>query len=226
MNTAIIVAAGSGSRFDSATPKQFQQILGKPLILYTIERFQACPAINEIIVVVAEAEVERLAAIAAQANISKLAKIVGGGRTRAESVRNGFDAANPGTRIVCVHDGVRPLVSSDEIERTVHCAEQNGAACLVAPVTDTIKTVDYGKITGTVDRSTLRRALTPQAFRYDVLRDAIDSSELDENVTDECYMAEKIGVIITTVEGSARNIKITHREDLILAEAFLRKGEL
>jgi 2-C-methyl-D-erythritol 4-phosphate cytidylyltransferase len=126
---------------------------------------------------------------------------------------------------VCVHDGVRPLVTTDEIARTVRCAEENGAACLVAPVTDTIKSVEYGKITGTVDRAKLRRALTPQAFRYDILKQALDGADLDESVTDECVLVEKIGVMVTTVEGSARNIKITHRGDLILAAALLREED-
>jgi 2-C-methyl-D-erythritol 4-phosphate cytidylyltransferase len=221
MNTAIIVAAGSGTRLGSPTPKQFIEILGKPLIMHTIGRFEACVEVDEIVVVVAEADVERMAKAAA--GVSKVSAVVAGGRTRAESVRNGFDAADPASTIVCVHDGVRPLVTSDEIARTLGSAWENGAACLVAAVTDTIKTVEYGKITGTVDRSELRRALTPQAFRYDVLRDAIDASELDENVTDECTMAENIGVVVTAVDGSPRNIKITHREDLVFAEAFLRE---
>lgn len=221
MNTAIIVAAGSGTRFDSATPKQFLEILGKPIILQTLERFEVCPAVDEMVVVAAQAELERVSEIARNGGISKLRTVVAGGATRAESVRNGFDAADPSSVIVCVHDGVRPLVTPDEIARTILSAEQNGAACLVAAVTDTIKTTDYGKITGTVDRSTLRRALTPQAFRYYVLRGAIDNSTLDESVTDECYMTEQIGIVVTAVEGSGRNIKITHRDDLIVAEAFM-----
>jgi 2-C-methyl-D-erythritol 4-phosphate cytidylyltransferase len=223
MNTAIIVAAGSGTRFDPATPKQFLDLLGKPVILHTINRFQDCPAIGEIIVVVAELDVDRVRQLASFA--SKVREVVAGGRTRAESVRNGFEAVSHETAIVCVHDGVRPLVTSDEIARTITSAEQNGAACLVAPVTDTIKTVEYGKITGTVDRSTLRRALTPQAFRYSVFRDALDGAELNEDATDECYLVERSGVMITTVEGSARNIKITHREDLTLAEVYLKEEQ-
>lgn len=223
MNTAIIVAAGSGTRFDSPTPKQFLDILGRPVIQVTLERFQACPDIDEIVAVIGDTDFDRLARIARHAKITKLTRTVKGGKTRAESVRNGFAATDPESTIVCVHDGVRPLVTSDEISATMLSAEQNGAACLVAAVTDTIKTIDYGKIMGTVDRTFLRRALTPQAFRYDVLKDAIENSDLDENVTDECYMAENIGVVVTSVEGSPRNIKITHREDLVLAEAFLRE---
>jgi 2-C-methyl-D-erythritol 4-phosphate cytidylyltransferase len=221
MNTAIIVAAGSGTRIDSPTPKQFLEILGKPIILHTLERFEACPAVDEIVVVVSADNIGQITKIAADGGIGKLRRVVSGGRTRAESVRNGFAAADPASVIVCVHDGVRPLVTIDEIEGTIRSAEDNGAACLVAPVTDTIKSIDYGKITATVDRRMLRRALTPQAFRYYVLRDAIENSQSDESITDECMMAEGIGIVVTAVEGSSRNIKITTRDDLVIAEAFL-----
>lgn len=223
MNTAIIVAAGSGKRFDSAVPKQFLELQGKPVIVHTLEKFQACGRIDAIVVVVAGEHVERLRAMASDASITKLKAVVHGGETRAESMRNGFAAVDPASVIVCVHDGVRPLVAVDEIERTVDSAMHNAAACLVAQVTDTIKSVEYGKITGTIDRGTLRRALTPQAFRYGILRDALENADLNESVTDECLLVENIGVVVTTVEGSPRNIKITHAEDLILAEAFLRE---
>jgi len=223
MNTAIIVAAGSGTRFDSATPKQFLDLCGKPVILHTLEKFQACPDIDAIVAVVCSGEIDVLRAIAFGAGLTKLTDIVAGGKTRVESVSKGFDAIDPATTIVCVHDGVRPLVTVDEIARTVDSALQNGAACLVAPVTDTIKTIDYDKITGTVDRASLRRALTPQAFLYSVLRQALDEAEMDETVTDECLLVERSGVMITVVEGSPRNIKITHREDMTAAEVLIRE---
>jgi len=223
MNTAIIVAAGSGTRFDSATPKQFLDLCGKPVILHTLEKFQACPDIDAIVAVVCSGEIDVLRAIAFGAGLTKLTDIVAGGKTRVESVSKGFDAIDPATTIVCVHDGVRPLVTVDEIARTVDSALQNGAACLVAPVTDTIKTIDYDKITGTVDRASLRRALTPQAFLYSILRQALDEAEMDETVTDECLLVERSGVMITVVEGSPRNIKITHREDMTAAEVLIRE---
>lgn len=159
------------------------------------------------------------------AGISKLKKIVVGGPSRAESVRNGFDVVGVESEIVAVHDGARPMVSPDEITRTIEMAANVGAACLVAPVTDTIKTIRDDRITGTVDRSLLRRALTPQAFRYDILREALLNKDLDESVTDECSLVEKRGVEIAFVEGSARNIKITHPDDLMMAELFLRDYE-
>jgi 2-C-methyl-D-erythritol 4-phosphate cytidylyltransferase len=155
----------------------------------------------------------------------KLKNIVVGGPTRAESVRNGLDVIDPSTAgIVVVHDGARPLVTVDEITRTITAADQHGAACLVAPITDTIKEVIDGKINRTIDRSTLRRALTPQAFQYNILVRAFDGANLHEGITDECYLVELLDHYhpIVAVEGSPRNIKITRPDDLRFAEMFLK----
>ncbi len=215
--TAIIVAAGSGTRFKSDTPKQFLEINGKPVIVHTIERFQSAPSVDTIVLVLAVDQADSFDASA----LSKVTKVVPGGPTRAESVRNGLEAAE-NADVVAIHDGARPLVTVDEIERTIAKAKDTGAACLVAPVTDTIKSIRGDEIAGTLDRTKLRRALTPQAFKIDVLRKAFEGVDLTDSVTDECYLVEKLGHPIAIVEGSARNIKITHREDLILAEALLK----
>ncbi len=215
--TAIIVAAGSGTRFKSDTPKQFLEINGKPVIVHTIERFQSAPSVDTIVLVLAVDQADSFDASA----LSKVTKVVPGGPTRAESVRNGLEAA-VNADVVAIHDGARPLVTVDEIERTIAKAKDTGAACLVAPVTDTIKSIRGDEIAGTLDRTKLRRALTPQAFKIDVLRKAFEGVDLTDSVTDECYLVEKLGHPIAIVEGSARNIKITHREDLILAEALLK----
>lgn len=222
MNTAIIVAAGSGSRFRSDTPKQFIEIAGKPVIVHTLERFEAAPSVDSIVLVLAPDQ-------AASFDVSrhaKLAMVVAGGATRADSVSSGLSAAALETKIVAVHDGARPLVTVDEIERIIAAAKETGAACLVAPVTDTIKSIRNGRIAETLDRNNLRRALTPQAFRIEILKMAFEGVDMSESITDECYLVEKLGHPIAIVEGSPRNIKITHPEDLILAEAFLRADRL
>jgi 2-C-methyl-D-erythritol 4-phosphate cytidylyltransferase len=219
MNTAIIVAAGSGQRFDPTQPKQFALIHGRPLIIHTLERFEACPAIDEIVLVLSEAGKPEFANL--KFEISNLRSVVIGGATRAESVRNGLAAVSDECEIVAVHDGARPLVSVDEITATVEKARQVGAACLVGAVTDTIKTIRGDEIASTLDRDKLRRALTPQAFKIEVLRSAFNLGEIDETVTDECYLVERLGHPIAFVEGSSRNIKITRREDIIFAEAIL-----
>ena len=215
--TAIIVAAGSGSRFKSHTPKQFLEINGKPVIVHTIERFQAAPSVDSIVLVLAADHTLNTS------EFSKVSKVIAGGSTRAESVRNGLDAVED-ANIVAVHDGARPFVTVDEIERIIAKARETGAACLVARVTDTIKSVRGDEIADTLDRTKLRRALTPQAFKIEVLRKAFEIEDLNESVTDECYLVEKLGHPIAIVEGSPRNIKITHPEDLILAEALLNAG--
>jgi 2-C-methyl-D-erythritol 4-phosphate cytidylyltransferase len=153
-----------------------------------------------------------------------LRKVVTGGPTRAESVRNGLAEVDPECKIVVVHDGARPLVTVDEITRTFQKATETGAACLVAEVTDTIKDVSHGVIRRTLDRSTLRRALTPQAFNIEVLRRAFEGADLGDRVTDECFLVERLGIDIAIVEGSPHNIKITREDDLRIAEALLNIG--
>jgi 2-C-methyl-D-erythritol 4-phosphate cytidylyltransferase len=224
MNTAIIVAAGSGARFNSDDPKQFIELHGRPLLVHTIERFEQCAAVDTIVLVLPADRIDSFGRSIEEFGLKKVSAVVKGGATRAESVWNGLNAIDARTKIVAVHDGARPLVSVEEIDRTVKKAEQVGAACLVAPVTDTIKSIRGNEITATLDRNKLRRALTPQAFRVDVLRKAFDGVELDESVTDECYLVEDLGHPIAIVEGSPRNIKITHQEDLILAEALMKKN--
>lgn len=221
MNFAIIVAAGNGTRFGAGVPKQFLEIGGKPVIVHALEKFENCAEIDEIILVLSAAEIDNFRRLAAEYKLSKLMKIVAGGDTRASSVLNGLNAVDAErAAVIAVHDGARPLVTVAEISAVIAKAQEAGAACLVAPVIDTIKEIDGGAIVGTVDRNRLRRALTPQAFRYEILRRAFAQSDLSA-ATDECFLVEKLGCRIAAVEGSARNIKITHREDLRVAEMFL-----
>jgi 2-C-methyl-D-erythritol 4-phosphate cytidylyltransferase len=224
MNIAIIVAAGSGTRFGGEKPKQFLEVGGKPLLIHTLEKFENCPLINEIILVIAANQIINYREIATKYHLRKVAKIVYGGKTRAESVFKGFSVIESATaEIVAIHDGARPFVTNEEITATIKKAMQTGAACLVAPVTDTIKEIADGKIVGTIERTKLRRALTPQAFHFEILRNAFFGADFSESATDECFLVEKLGYKIAIVEGSAKNIKITTREDWELAEMFLKE---
>ncbi len=225
MNTAIIVAAGSGSRFGADRPKQFLELGGKPIIARTVTIFEALPIIDAIVVVASADFLAETEAVLAKERLTKLRAVVAGGETRSESVAAGLNAVPSGTAIVAVHDGVRPLVSGDEIERTIRAAAEYGAACLTAQMTDTVKVVDGAYVVGTLDRRELRRALTPQAFRYEVLKEAYDNATLGEAVTDECFLVEESGTEVLSVAGSNRNIKITSPDDLIVAEALLRADE-
>ena len=224
MNIAIIAAAGAGARMASDRPKQFLQLAGTPVIIHTLKVFEQCESINEVILVLPAAESAGFLSLAGKHGLRKLARVVPGGVTRADSVKRGLMAIRAATaEIVAVHDGVRPFVTVEEIDSTVAAAQTDGAAILVAPVTDTIKQVDDGLVVQTLDRDGLRRALTPQCFRYELLRDAYQAADVtDPSLTDESVLVEKLGVPVSFVEGSPRNIKITTAQDLAIAEAILR----
>jgi 2-C-methyl-D-erythritol 4-phosphate cytidylyltransferase len=158
--------------------------------------------------------------------LTKVARVVGGGATRTESVWRGLQTLDATrTRIVAVHDGVRPFVTPEEIERTIRAAEETGAAVLCAPVTDTIKVMDGRRIAQTLPRERLCRALTPQCFNYNLLRHAYERARaLGSEVTDDSALVELGGKAVTIVEGDSRNIKITRPEDFALAEILLKEN--
>lgn len=220
MNSAIIAAAGSGTRFGSQIPKQFYILGGKPLIAHTISRFEECSSIDEIIIVVAADQKVHVEKIVSENGFSKVTQIALGGDSRAISVANGFAAVNNNSEILAVHDGARPFVAADEITAVIEKAKEAGAACLVAMVTDTIKEIADKTIVKTIDRAKLRRALTPQAFQYSILERAL-SGPIGEDITDECSLVERLGLRAAFIEGSPRNIKITTPDDILIAEAFL-----
>src|SRR5258706_330462 len=147
MNVAIIAAAGQGVRMGSERAKQYLELAGTPVIIHTLKAFEQCAAIQEIIVVLAAQEASEFLSLAAGYNLDKLTKVIVGGSTRAESVLHGLQAVRAATAaVVAVHDGVRPLITSDEIARTVNAAELHDAAILVAPLNDTIKEVIGGGV--------------------------------------------------------------------------------
>jgi 2-C-methyl-D-erythritol 4-phosphate cytidylyltransferase len=224
MNVAIVVAAGQGTRLGGVRPKQFLELRGVPVIIHTLRQFERCKEINEVITVLPAEETAGFASLTKQFELTKAGRVVAGGATRAQSVRNGLKAISDAD-IVAVHDGVRPFVTPDEIDQVVAAARQDGAAVLTAPVADTIKRVQDGQIVETVSRAELRRALTPQCFPFAILKRAYEQLEELESsgleVTDESLLVERLGIAVVAVEGSARNIKITNKEDLKLAEALL-----
>jgi 2-C-methyl-D-erythritol 4-phosphate cytidylyltransferase len=224
MNVAIIAAAGQGTRMAGARPKQFLELAGTPIIIHTLKAFERCDAIHEIITVLVPEEAEDFVSLTRKYGLTKTTAAVAGGATRAESVLRGLQAVNPGqTEIVAVHDAARPLVQTDEIQRTVEAAEREGAAVLVSAGVDTVKEVIDGVVVRTLERSQLRNALTPQCFSYELLLRAYSKVDvLDPSLTDESSLIERLGARIVTVEGSSRNIKITRPEDLVIAEAILK----
>jgi 2-C-methyl-D-erythritol 4-phosphate cytidylyltransferase len=225
MNIAIIAAAGTGSRMAGDRPKQFLQLAGTPIIFHTLKPFELCDSIQEVIVVLPAEESAAFLAAAGKYGLRKLARVVPGGPTRADSIKRGLSAIRPATaEIVAVHDGVRPFVTVEEIDRTVDAARGSGAAILATPATDTIKLVEGDSVVQTLERRNLRQALTPQCFRYEVLRRAYDEADVsDPSLTDESALVERLGQKVTVVDGSPRNIKITTPRDLRIAEAFLNE---
>ena len=193
MNIAIIAAAGAGTRMASDRPKQFLQLAGRPVIFHTLKVFEECDSIDEVIVVLPAAESAGFLSLAS--SFRKVTRVVPGGTTRADSVKRGLMAIRAATaEIVAVHDGVRPFVTVDEINSTVQAAKADGAAILVAPVTDTIKEVTDASVLKTLDRGALRRALTPQCFRYELLLEAYQHADVnDPSLTDESALVEQLG---------------------------------
>lgn len=216
--SAIIVAAGAGKRFGE--PKQFAYLRAKPVLEWTLERFQAHPEVEAVVLVLPDEQDLKHYRI----RYAKILDIVRGGEKRQDSVWQGFrlllTASAP--EVVLVHDGARPLVSPDLISRVIAAAKADGAAVPVLPVEDTVKEVRDGRVAATVDRTFLARAQTPQGFRYDVLKKALDAARRDRFYgTDEAALVERVGLAVTAVAGDPRNIKITTPIDIPIAEALL-----
>lgn len=222
--SAVIVAAGGSVRMGIADSKQFIPLLNKPAIEYTLKAFQKCYLIKEIVVVCREQDVERINALVNENGFTKVSNVVLGGSSRSQSVRNGIKAASEKAKYFAIHDGARPLITVDEIERVVEAAFETGAATLGTSVTDTIKIVDgFNKIESTPLRSQLRAVQTPQVFERDLYMFALENAgENSLEFTDDCALIENMGGEVLVVKGSEENIKLTTPVDVILAESILK----
>lgn len=226
--SAIIVAAGGSTRMGTAGSKQFIPLLERPVIEYTLRAFQDCEQISEIVVVSREQDAQQIKEISDNNGFSKVKAVVNGGDSRAHSVKNGIAAASSGAEYYAIHDGARPLITVEEIERVCEAAFETGAATLGTPVTDTIKIVDGSDmIESTPLRSQLRAVQTPQVFESELYFFALDNAEDSlEGFTDDCSLIENMGGEVMVVEGNKENIKLTTPIDIIIAESILRsRGE-
>lgn len=223
--TAIIPAAGNGTRMGGDIPKPLLPLCGVPLIIHTLRRFDAATQINEVVIAASESLKDQLPALIEAHGIRKVRAVVLGGPERQDSVRLGFEACDADTcEVVVVHDAARPLVTPDEIDAVVAAARKTGAAILGAPLKETIKEVAEQRIFKTIDRNFLWGAQTPQAFRYEIFARAVaESLHHDFLGTDEAAIVERTGVPVTMVRGSYRNIKVTTAEDAEIAELWLQK---
>lgn len=222
---AIIVAGGSGKRMGMNIKKQFIELDGKATLAHTIEVFNKCKVIDEIIVVVGKEDKERVKTeIVNRYGYHKVTQIVEGGTERQDSVYNGLMAVKDEVQYVMIHDGVRPFVSEETLEKALRITKEKHATVVAVPVKDTIKVVSEGlKVEGTPNRSTLWSVQTPQSFKKELLMKAYAyAKEKQINVTDDSMIVEAYGHDVYIVEGDYNNIKITTSEDLVLGQAILR----
>lgn len=219
----VIVAAGSASRM-GGIDKVMAPLGGEPMIVRTVRAFQNCDAIASIVIVTREDLIRPISGLCR--DMGKVAAVVAGGKTRQESVHLGLNALPKGTKLAAVHDGARPLISWQVIDRVVRAANTYGAAAPAIPVKDTIKVVQGGLVKETPDRSSLAAVQTPQVFDFDLLRGALKKAEEDgATVTDDCSAVERTGMKIKIVEGDERNLKVTTPMDLKIAELLLEETE-
>ena len=226
---AIVPAAGLGTRMGAETPKQFLELNGMPLILFTLRRLAASAAITEFFISTRAEDIVSLQDTVAKAGLGRPARVVHGGDTRQQSVANALAQVDPTTEIVLVHDAVRPFVTLEQIERVIVEARTRGAAILGIPAIDTVKEVkraslpqDVALITSTIPRERIVLAQTPQAFQYALIRDAFRSGQKDGvTASDEAGLVERLGHDVYVVQGSDRNLKITRPADMELARFYL-----
>lgn len=222
--SAIVVAAGSGSRMNAGINKQYMLLGGKPVLAYTLEAFERSELISEIIVVINNEEHKQFEdCILIPYKFSKIKSVTYGGSTRQESVYNGLIKVTEEIEIVAVHDGARPFVTPDIISNSITAAERSGAACTGVPVKDTIKKADQNRIVEeTPDREFLWAIQTPQTFKKEILINAHEKAKADGfSGTDDSVLVERLGYKVQMVMGSYSNIKITTPEDLAFAEALI-----
>ena len=218
---AVIVAAGTASRM-GGIDKVMAPLGGEPMILRTVRTFQECDAVREIVVVTREDLLTDIMGLCA--DFSKVRAVVAGGSDRQTSVCAGLNALSGKVRLAAVHDGARPLISWQVIDRTVRAANTYGAAAPAIPVKDTIKVVKGGVVITTPDRSRLNAVQTPQVFDIDLLRGALKKAQQDgAAITDDCSAVENMGMSVKIVEGDERNLKVTTPMDLKIAEMLLEE---
>ena len=224
--TAIVLAAGSGSRMGTAIQKQYLELEGKPVLYYCLHVFQESRYIDEIVLVTGEREIDYCREkIVQQYGFDKVVQIVAGGKERYESVYHGLKYVEDG--IVFIHDGARPFVDEEMVERAYECVLRDQACVVGMPVKDTIKIVnERQRVESTPDRATLWAIQTPQVFSADLLLEAYGKL-MKQNliqVTDDAMAVEKmLNHEVKVFTGKYENIKITTPEDLVIAKAFLDK---
>ncbi|HEV2387547.1 MAG TPA: 2-C-methyl-D-erythritol 4-phosphate cytidylyltransferase [Candidatus Acidoferrales bacterium] len=228
---AIVPAAGMGTRMGLGTPKQFLELDGVPVVIFTLRRLAASLALTEFWIATRPEDVEALAERAAQERLGRPVRVVPGGESRQESVGRALAEVDSRVELVVIHDAVRPFITREMVDRVVAEARSCGAAIVGIPAIDTVKEVkraslpeDAALITATIPRERIVLAQTPQAFSAPLLREAFARAESDGIVaSDEAALIERLGHTVHVVLGSERNLKITRPSDLELARFYLEQ---
>ena len=218
--SAVVVAAGSSTRM--GMDKLMLPLDETPVIVYTLRAVQAAPSVGEIILVTREDLIVPMSQLCQDYAISKVTKVVRGGARRTQSVRLGTLEVSGDAEVIAIHDGARPFVSAEVIERAVAQAMETGAAAPAVPVKDTIKVAHDGVVESTPDRACLFAVQTPQVFESSLIKAALQKA-LDDGLelTDDCAAVERLGMKVALTRGDERNIKLTTPEDLAVAQAIL-----
>ncbi len=218
---AIVPAAGSGRRLALSTSKPFVLLKGRPLVSYALKTLDDSAVIDAIVIACEECYVSRFRSLVKRYKLKKVIDIVIGGKTRFNSVKNCLNSIDKTYDMVLIHDAARPLVTNNLIEKSVATAKKFGACVTAVPEIDTVKIRDSSMfVKATLDRSIVFRAQTPQVFKRDLIKKAYNI-KVREGATDDSALAEAMGKKVKILVGSYRNIKITTREDLKLAEVLL-----
>ena len=221
--SAIIACGGSSTRMNGVN-KQLAKLGGIPVVIRSMLAFNVIDEVTEIIAAARESDIPEIERLAAEHGVTKFRCAVAGGESRQQSVLNAFMKTDKSTRYIAVHDGARPLVNPEHIRRCIKDASVFGGALLGVPVKDTLKVVSGGLITDTPDRRSLYIAQTPQIFRRDLYVKGINfANDHELDFTDDCQLVEAVGVKICVTPSDYRNIKITTREDIDIAETLLRQ---
>lgn len=230
MNVAIVAAGGKGTRFAGSTPKQFSILCGKPLLMWSVELFESVPQIDQVLLAYCAEDGEEAYRSRINAETRKV-RLVAGGATRFDSVRNAFRSIQPQSPhdAVLIHDAGRPLVSHGLVARVLGGTMRLGTALPVMPVQETLKEVEPDRVIKTWPRDRMAFAQTPQGFRYDILQKAYEWADqqglFPQDITDEAFLVEKAGFAVHTVAGEKRNLKITDPEDLELALYYMEEAK-
>ncbi len=225
VEASVIIAAAGSSRRMEGRDKLWTPLAGRITLARTIDVFEASPVIDKIVLVLNSERIDNVTRLCLQEGWSKITSIVEGGMRRQDSVLSGLDSLatlTPTTQWVMIHDGARPLVTLDILEAGLKLAQECDAAIAAVPVKDTIKQVEQGWISSTLDRSQLWAIQTPQVFSFPLIYHAYQTVPNEQEFTDDAAMLEHLGKRVAIFNGSYRNIKITTHEDLLIAEALIK----